>query len=61
MVLAAQFWPAGIGLVGKSASCKDLLKGNFKNLMQGLFGALERAQLQRFDLTTAANPAFDVS
>lgn len=55
------FGLAGLGLVGKPACCNDFLKGNFKNLMQGLFGALEKAKLQRFDLTSAANPVFDAA
>jgi CRISPR-associated protein Csm1 len=59
--LQQSFGLAGLGLVGKPASCKDLLKGNFKNLMQGLFADLERAKLQRFDLTVASNPVFDVA
>ena len=59
--LQHSFGLAGLGLVGKPASCKDLLKGNFKTLMQGLFGALEKAKLQRFDLTAPGNPVFDVA
>lgn len=59
--LQHSFGLAGLGLVGKPASCNDLLRGNFKNLMQGLFGALERAKLQRFDLTAPGNPVFDVA
>ena len=59
--LQHSFGLAGLGLVGKPASCKDLLKGNFKNLMQGLFGALEKAKLQRFDLTAPASPVFEVA
>ena len=55
------FGLAGLGLVGKPACCNDFLKGNFKHLMQGLFGALEKAKLQRFDLTAAANPVFNVA
>lgn len=55
------FGLAGLGMVGKPASCNDFLKGNFKNLMQGLFVALEKAKLQRFDLTVAANPVFEVA
>ncbi len=55
------FGLAGLGLVGKPACCNDFLKGNFKNLVKGLFGALEKAKLQRFDLTAAANPVFDVA
>ena len=59
--LQHSFGMAGLGLVGKPASCNDLLKGNFKSLMQGLFGALEKAKLQRFDLTAPANPVFEVA
>jgi len=59
--LQHSFGLAGLGLIGKPASCNDLLKGNFKTLMQGLFSALEKAKLQRFDLTAASNPVFDVT
>ena len=59
--LTHSFGLAGLGLIGKPASCNDFLTGNFKNLMQDLFGALERAKLQRFDLTAPANPVFDVA
>ena len=59
--LQHSFGLAGLGLVGKPASCNDFLKGNFKNLMQGLFSALDKAKLQRFDLTASANPVFAVS
>lgn len=52
------FGLAGLGLVGKRASCNDFLQGNFKKLMQGLFGALEKAKLQRFDLTADAPTVF---
>jgi len=55
------FGLAGLGLIGKPASCNDLLKGNFKTLMQALFAALEKAKLQRFDLTAPANPVSDVA
>lgn len=58
--LEHSFGLAGLGLVGKPASCNDLQKGNFKALMQGLFAALEKTKLQRFDLTSAASPVFDV-
>lgn len=49
------FGQAGIGLVGKTASCNDFLnkgehEGYFKRLMAGLFADLERAKLQRLDL-----------
>jgi CRISPR-associated protein Csm1 len=59
--LQHSFGLAGLGLVGKPASCNDLLKGNFRNLMHELFSDLEKAKLQRFDLTAPANPVFDVS
>ncbi|MBP9059550.1 MAG: type III-A CRISPR-associated protein Cas10/Csm1 [Rhodoferax sp.] len=59
--LQHSFGLAGLGLVGKAASCNDFLKGNFKALMENLFGALEKAKLQRFDLTAPANAVFDVS
>jgi CRISPR-associated protein Csm1 len=59
--LQHSFGLAGLGLVGKAASCNDFLKGNFKALMESLFGALEKAKLQRFDLTAPANAVFDVS
>lgn len=58
--LQYSFGLAGLGLVGKPASCNDLLKGNFKALMQSLFSELEKAKLQRFDLTAHANPVFEV-
>ena len=49
--LTHSFGLAGLGLVGKPASCNDFLKGNFKALMGSLFSELEKAKLQRFDLT----------
>ena len=55
------FGLAGLGLVGKPASCNDFLKGNFKGLMQSLFAELEKAKLHRFDLTAPANPVFNVA
>ena len=58
--LQHSFGLAGLGLVGKAASCNDFLRGNFKALMESLFGALEKAKLQRFDLTAPANAVFDV-
>ena len=58
--LQHSFGLAGLGLVGKPASCNDLQKGNFKQLMQALFTALEKNKLQRFDLTAATSPVFDV-
>ena len=59
--LQHSFGLAGLGLVGKPASCKDFLKGNFKGLMQSLFAELEKAKLHRFNLTAPANPVFDVA
>jgi CRISPR-associated protein Csm1 len=52
--LTHSFGLAGLGLVGKPASCNDFLKGNFKALMGSLFSELEKAKLQRFDLTADA-------
>lgn len=51
------FGLAGLGLIGKPACCNDFLKGNFKALTASLFSALERAKLQRFDLTAGASQA----
>jgi len=59
--LQHSFGLAGLGLVGKPACCNDFLRGGFKTLMQGLFAALEKAKLQRFDLTAPGNPVFDVA
>ncbi len=59
--LQHSFGLAGLGLVGKPASCNEFLKGNFKGLMFGLFAELEKAKLQRFDLTASANPIFDMA
>lgn len=59
--LEHSFGLAGLGLVDKQASCNDFLKGNFKALMQGLFSDLEKAKLQRFDLTLDADPVFAVN
>lgn len=56
--LQHSFGLAGLGLVGKPASCNDFLKGNFRALMEGLFADLEKAKLQRFDLTAAQPVAF---
>lgn len=49
--LQNSFGLAGLGLVSLATSCNDFLKGNFGQLMQSLFGELEDAKLQRFDLT----------
>ena len=59
--LTHSFGLAGLGLVGKPASCNDFLKGNFKALMGNLFSELEKAKLQRFDLTADTNPVFAVT
>lgn len=58
--LQHSFGLAGLGLVGKAASCNDFLQGKFKTLVASLFGALEKAKLQRFDMTSPANAVFDV-
>ena len=58
--LQHSFGLAGLGLVGKPASCNDFLKGRFKALMDDLFSDLEKAKLQRFDLTADGNPVFAV-
>jgi CRISPR-associated protein Csm1 len=62
--LQHSFGLAGLGLIGKPASCNNFLKGKqrdghespFKALMSSLFADLEKAKLQRFDLTSD-NPA----
>ncbi len=54
------FGLAGLGLVGKSASCDDFLKGRFGGLVNALFADLERAKLKRFDLTENAPTVFPV-
>lgn len=67
--LTHSFGLAGLGLIGKPASCNDFLKRKpsngqespFKRLMTGLFADLEKAKLQRFDLTAPGNPVFDVA
>jgi len=58
--LQQSFGLAGLGLIGKPASCNDFLKGRFGALQKSLFAELERAKLQRFDLTAPGNPVFDV-
>ena len=61
--LTHSFGLAGLGLVGRPASCHDFLKGNFKNLMDQLFSELEKAKLQRFgiaDDSAQAPSAFDI-
>ena len=59
--LQHSFGLAGLGLIGKPASCNDFLKGRFGNLQKGLFAELEKAKLQRFDLTASGSAVFDVS
>lgn len=67
--LQHSFGMAGLGLIGKSASCNDFLKGKkenghespFKALMASLFADLETAKLQRFDLTSTNSPIFPVT
>ena len=49
--LQNSFGLAGLGIVGKKASCNDFLKGQFGTLMKTLFSELEDAKLKRFDLT----------
>jgi CRISPR-associated protein Csm1 len=58
--LQHSFGLAGLGLVGKTASCNDFLKGNFKTLIDGLFRDLESAKLRRFGLTGTAPAVFAV-
>ena len=58
--LQHSFGLAGLGLIGKPASCNNFLKGNFKALMSSLFADLEKAKLQRFDLTGDGNAIFAV-
>ena len=67
--LQHSFGMAGLGLIGKPASCNDFLKGKkddgrespFKALMAALFADLEAAKLQRFDLTGMGSPIFAVN
>jgi CRISPR-associated protein Csm1 len=59
--LQYSFGLAGLGLIGKQASCNDFLKGRFGNLQKGLFAELDKAKLQRFDLTSPGNTVFNVS
>jgi CRISPR-associated protein Csm1 len=56
--LEHSFGLAGLGLVTKPTSGNDLLQGRFKHLMAGLFAALEKAKLQRFDLMGQGSPVF---
>ncbi|GHU08190.1 type III-A CRISPR-associated protein Cas10/Csm1 [Betaproteobacteria bacterium] len=54
------FGLAGLGLVGKFASCSDFLQGHFTGLMKGLFEDLEAAKFSRFALTGDAPRVFEV-
>jgi CRISPR-associated protein Csm1 len=54
------FGLAGLGLVGKPASCSDFLQDRFKGLMTALFEDLETAKLSRFALTDDAPRVFAV-
>jgi CRISPR-associated protein Csm1 len=58
--LQQTFGLAGLGLVGKKASCNDFLQARFSSLMESLFRQLEDAKLQRFDLTGDAPAVFAV-
>ena len=58
--LQHSFGLAGLGLIGKPASCNNFLKGNFKAQMSSLFADLEKAKLQRFDLTGDGSAIFPV-
>ena len=44
------FGEIGVGLASTAASCNDLVGGNFKMLIDTLFGALDTAKHRRFDL-----------
>lgn len=57
--LKHSFGMAGLGLIAKPCSCNDFLKGQFKNLMQGLFADLERVKLQRFSLLGNTNSVLE--
>lgn len=54
------FGLAGLGLIGKAASCNDFLKGRFRTLIDELFGDLEAAKLHRFELVGDAPRVFAV-
>lgn len=58
--LSQGFGLAGLGLIGKQATSNDFLKGRFKDLMSALFADLEKAKLQRFDITRDQESVFDV-
>ncbi|MDR1647233.1 MAG: type III-A CRISPR-associated protein Cas10/Csm1 [Zoogloeaceae bacterium] len=55
--LRETFGLAGLGLVGKMASCNDFSEGRFDLLLKTLFAELERAKLARFDLTGDTPPS----
>lgn len=67
--LQHSFGLAGLGLVGKPASCNDFLRRSardgamspFQALIKSLFADLDKAKLQRFDLTADANAVFTVN
>lgn len=59
--LQHSFGLAGLGLVGKTASCNDFLKGRFGALIDALFADLERSKLKRFDLTEDGPTVFAVA
>jgi CRISPR-associated protein Csm1 len=44
------FGEIGVGLASTAASCNDLVGGQFKNLIDRLFGELDTAKHHRFDL-----------
>lgn len=54
------FGLAGLGLVGKTASCSDFMGKRFGDLIKGLFGQLESYKLQRFGLTGDEAAVFEV-
>ncbi|MCE1185878.1 MAG: type III-A CRISPR-associated protein Cas10/Csm1 [Rhodocyclales bacterium] len=57
--LKHSFGLAGLGLVGRPASCNDFVGQRFKQLVDGLFADLEHAKLQRYQLTGAAPCVLD--
>lgn len=58
--LRHSFGLAGLGLIGKPASCNDFLQGRFRALIDALFADLETEKLRRFDLVGDAPRVFDV-
>jgi CRISPR-associated protein Csm1 len=52
------FGTAGIGIVGKKASCNDFISKNFSELNKQLYELLDKAKLQRFNLTGDAPVVF---